>query len=162
VVRFSTYQNYDMEGGDLAGPPQLYGEQSDCESACDSNSLCIGYAYDKWIKACYLKGSVGELRSDPESIAVIRSNSRPPDQASALDIEPVGFRFNDSNTPYSRTSPGSRRACSDSCRYGSSCLGYQYENGICSLYSRIDSASKDSKAQSGVKRQIAPDRPRRR
>lgn len=163
--RYTTYQNYDMEGGDVEypKPPQLYGEQSTCETACNDNSSCVAYSYDKWIKACYLKTSLTELRSDPESVVVVRSNySRPPDQAGSLDIEAVRFRFNDVNTPYSRTNPGSRKSCSDSCRYGNSCLGYQYEAGACSLYSRIDTATKDSNAQSGVKRQIAPDRPRSR
>jgi serine/threonine protein kinase len=158
-VSFTTYANYDMEGGDLAGPPQLYGEQPECEVACDGNSLCIGYAYDKWIKACYLKQNLTELRFDPESVVVIRSNfSKPRTQAGAVDIEAAGRRFNDVNTPYSRTNATSRKSCSDLCRSDNSCLGYQLENDVCSRYAQIDNAIKDSKAQAGIKRQIAPDR----
>jgi serine/threonine protein kinase len=158
---YTAYPNADMEGGDLAGPPQLYGAQSDCEAACNATTSpeCVGYAYDKWIKACYLKGSLTQLRSDPESLFVVRSNfPRLRYQSGALDIEQAGFRLNDSNTPYSRTSATSRKACEESCRTDNACLGSQYEKGICSRYDRIDNATKDAKAQSGIKRQIAPER----
>jgi serine/threonine protein kinase len=160
-VSYTTYANVDMEGGDLAGPPQLYGGQLDCEALCSTTAdqQCVGYAYDKWIKACYLKGSLTEFRSDPESTVVIRSNlSRPRFQSGALDIEAAGRRFNEVNTPYSRTNIASRKSCSDSCRTDKTCLGYQFENGFCSRYDQLDNATKDAKAQSGVKRQIGPDR----
>lgn len=159
-VSYATYPNADMEGGDLPGPPQLYGEQSACEQACTeaTSPECVGYAYDKWIKACYLKQSLTQLRLDPESSVVVRSTSpRLGIQPGPVDIEAAGFRFNDTNnTPYASTSSPSRKACSQLCRSENACLGYQYEKSVCSRYDRLDTAAKDAKAQSGVKRQIAP------
>jgi hypothetical protein len=91
---------------------------------------------------------------------VIRSGlARPGTQAGALEIEAAGRRFIDFNTPYSKITIASRKSCSDLCRTDRPCLGYQFENGVCWRYDQLDNGSKDAKAQSGVKRQIAPDRP---
>lgn len=151
------YENHDIDGGDLPGSlPHLRDvDQSACESACNNNSQCVGFSYGKWDRACYLKGSLPNLRFEPNSTGVIRrSQLRPSDATGAKKVEPAKRSF--AGNRYSITNTGSRQACADLCQRDDSCLGYQYVSPACWRYDKIDFATRDDTAQSGVKRQPAP------
>jgi serine/threonine protein kinase len=151
------YENRDIDGGDLPGSlPHLRDvDQSACESACNNNSQCVGYSYGKWDRACYLKGSLPDLRFEPNSTSVIRrSEPRPSDAIGAKKVEPAKRSF--AGNRYSITNTGSRQACADLCQRDDSCLGYQYVSPACWRYDKIDFATRGDTAQSGVKRQPAP------
>jgi hypothetical protein len=154
---YVTRENRDVDGGDLPGTlPHLRDvDQTACQTACNNNAQCVGYSYGKWDKACYLKGSVPNLRIEPNSTTVIRSNQlQPRDNAGVQKVEPsrrvlVGNRY--------ATSPSStRQACAELCLRETACVGYQYSGGICARFDRIDSVDKDEAAQAGVKRQPPP------
>ncbi|MCK1489753.1 protein kinase [Bradyrhizobium sp. 180] len=155
---YTTFENRDIEGGDLPGqlPHFRDVDQIFCQNQCSLNSQCVGYSFGKWDRACYLKGSLPNLRFEPNSTGVIRSNQvRPPDYLGSLKIDAtrrnyVGNRYSTSTTP-------TRKACEDTCLRESPCLGYQYVAGSCWRYDRIDFATKDDSALAGVKRQPAPD-----
>jgi serine/threonine protein kinase len=154
---YRVYENRDIDGGDLPGtlPHLRDADQSACEQACNDNSSCVGYAYGKWDRACYLKGSLPDLRFEPNSIGVVRSiQPRPPDYVGAKRIESAKRTF--VGNRYSTSSAGSRPLCSQLCLSEDACLGYQYVSGACWRYDRIDSANKDDSTQSGVKRQLPP------
>lgn len=154
---YITYENRDIDGGDLPGTlPHLRDvSQQACLSACNSTSGCIGFAYGKWDRACYLKQSLPDLRFEPNSTAVFRSDRQtPPNFPASRKIERAGRTF--VGNRYSETSTSSRQACSDLCESETACLGYQFTGGSCWRYDRIDFATRDSSAQSGVKRQPAP------
>jgi hypothetical protein len=152
---YTTYQNQDIEGGDLPGslPHFRDVDQSACEMACNDNSQCLGYSYGKWDRACYLKSSLPNLRFEPNSIAVIRRNQlRPPEYLGSRKIEATKRNF--VGNRYSTSSVSSRQACSDLCQRDDVCVGYQYAASSCWRYNQIDFATKDDTAQAGVKRQI--------
>jgi serine/threonine protein kinase len=154
---YVTYENRDIDGGDLPGTlPHLSGvDQASCLSACNNTSGCIGFSYGKWDRACYLKQSLPDLRFEPNSTAVFKSGRQvPPNFGAPRKMERATRIFDGSR--YSTSSASSRQACSDLCEAETSCLGYQYTGGSCWRYDRIDSATKDPSAQSGVKRQPAP------
>lgn len=154
---YVTHENRDIDGGDLPGVlPHLRDvDQQACSSACNSTSGCIGFAYGKWDRACYLKQSLPDLRFEPNSTAVFRSDQQtPPNFSAARKMEKALRTFIGSR--YSESSTNSRQACSDLCEGETVCLGYQFTGGSCWRYDRIDFATRDSSAQSGVKRQPPP------
>jgi serine/threonine protein kinase len=154
---YKTIENHDIDGGDLPGTlPHLKDvEQSDCEAACDANLDCVGYAYGKWDRACYLKQSLPDIRFEPDSTAVLRSNQpRPPNYQAPISIEKVGRSF--AGNRYDASAASSRQACENNCFSDNRCLAYQYVKGSCWRYDRIDFATRDKSSQAGVKRQVAP------
>lgn len=157
TASYVTYENRDIDGGDLPGAlPHLRDvDQRACLSACNPADGCIGFAYGKWDRACYLKRSLPDLRFEPNSTAVFRSDQQtPPNYLTAKKMEKVLRTF--AGNRYSESSANSRQACSDLCEGEPACLGYQFTGGSCWRYDRIDFATRDSSAQSGVKRQPAP------
>jgi serine/threonine protein kinase len=154
---YTTHENRDIDGGDLPGTlPHLRDvSHQACQSACSSTSGCVGFAYGKWDRACYLKQSILDLRFEPNSTAVFRSDQQaPPNFSASPKMERAQRTF--VGNRYSETPTSSRQACSDLCWNDTTCLGYQFTGGSCWRYDRIDFAAKDVSAQSGVKRQPAP------
>ncbi|MCK1489752.1 protein kinase [Bradyrhizobium sp. 180] len=154
---YVTYENRDIDRGDLRGTlPHLRDvDQSACQTACNNDAECVGYSYGKWDRACYLKGSLPDLRFEPNSTSAIRTNqSRPPDFSGARKIEPAKRSF--TGNMYSTSSTSSRQACANLCQSEDACLVYQYVGNACSRFDRVDYATKDDTAQAGIKRQPAP------
>jgi serine/threonine protein kinase len=154
---YVTYENRDVDGGDLPGAlPHLRDvDQQACASACDTTTGCIGYSYGKWDRACYLKQSFPDLRFEPNSTAALQSGQLvPPSFSAARKIEKTSRTF--AGNRYSTSPASSRVSCSVICEREEACLGYQFTGGACWRYDRIDFATKDPSAQSGVKRQPAP------
>lgn len=156
-ITYRIFENRDIDAGDLPGklPHLLDVDQQTCSSTCDTTKDCIGYSYGKWDRACYLKQSLPDLRHDPNSTAAIRSNQMtPPDFQGQKKIEKTQRTF--AGNRYSTSPASSRDACSRICESETACLGYQFIGGSCWRYDRIDFATKDPAAQSGVKRQPSP------
>lgn len=154
---YVAYENRDIDGGDLPGflPHLRDVDQSACESACNNNAECVGYSYGKWDRACYLKGSLPNLRFEPNSTAIVRRNQpRPPDAPGGRRIENTARTF--AGSRYSTSNTSSRSSCAELCQRDDFCLGYQYVSPACWRYNKIDFATKDPSAQSGVKRQPPP------
>jgi serine/threonine protein kinase len=162
-ITYRTFENRDIDGGDLPGKlPHLTDvDQQVCQSTCDTTSGCIGYSYGKWDRACYLKQSLPDLRHEPNSTAAIRSGQQTPaDFQSGKKMEKATRIF--AGNRYSTSPAANREACSNICDSEVACLGYQFVGGSCWRYDRIDFATKDPKAESGVKRQPAPELPKPR
>jgi len=154
-VTYRIFENRDIEGGDINQPLIQNVDEQACSSTCDNTKDCIGYAYGKWDRACYLKQSLPNLRQDPNSTAAIRSDQKtPPDFPGGKTIEETRRTF--AGNRYSTLPASSRGACSKLCASENACLGYQFVAGSCWRYDRIDFATKDPTAQAGVKRQPAP------
>ena len=154
---YVTFENRDIDGGDLPGSlPHLRDvDQFACQTACNNEAKCVGFSYGKWDRACYLKGSLPDLRFEPNSTSVLRSNqSRPPDFSAARRIETARRAF--VGNRYSTSSTSSRQACSNLCTAEEPCLAFQYIGNACWRYDHVDFATKDDNAQAGIKRQPAP------
>jgi hypothetical protein len=163
LVTYRTFENRDIDGGDLPGKlPHLTDvDQQVCASTCDKTKGCVGYSFGKWDRACYLKQSLPNLRYEPNSTAAIRSDQRtPPESQGGKKMEKSARIF--AGNRYSTSLATSRDVCSRICDSEAACLGYQFVEGACWRYDRIDFATRDNKAQSGVKRQVAPETPKAR
>lgn len=156
-VTYRIFENRDIDQGDLPGKlPHLQDvDQQVCSSTCDTTKDCIGYSYGKWDRACYLKQSLPDLRREPNSTVAIRSDQKtPPDFQSGTRMDKTQRTF--AGNRYSTSQAANRDACSRICESETACLGYQFIGGSCWRYDRIDFATTDRAAQSGVKRQPAP------
>jgi hypothetical protein len=154
-LTFRTIDNRDMDGGDLNEPFQRDVTLDACHSSCQDKPECVGLAYDKVTRTCYLKAELKNLRFDPTSTAMIRSDKASPALAPlAVKIEKRTATY--SGNRYSTSTSPSRQACSNTCESENACLGYVYTGGQCWRYDRIDSGVRDPSAQSGIKKQPDP------
>jgi serine/threonine protein kinase len=156
-IKFSyvSFENYDIDRGDFPDAPQLRLVDKDaCETACDERTGCIGYSYNKWERACYLKQSISAKRFEPSSTAGVRMDQPIPSNLDRpLNIEKARLALTGTQrgTPYRTTS----QACFDRCDRDDACLGYQFSQGTCTRFSQISGALSDSSMFAGVKRQAA-------
>ena len=153
------YPNHDIDEGDLPGKlPHFSGvDQPFCENACNNTESCVGYSYGKWDRACYLKGRLPDLRFEPNSNAAIRSSVQqlPPNFPGARKVISTQRSF--VGNRYSTSATKSRQVCSELCLHEEKCVGYQYVGSECWRFDEIDNATKDERAQAGVKRQPEPE-----
>lgn len=156
IVKFSyhAYENSDLDGSDFPDAPGLRPtDQPGCEAACNQQTGCIGYSYDKWDKHCHLKRSLTALRLQPRSTAAVRQDQpAPPALSTPRTIENVQQAI--SGSRYSTSGTSSYRACSSLCEREDNCLGFQFVKGACWRYDRIDELTTQA-AAAGIKRQAA-------
>jgi hypothetical protein len=71
---YQIFQGYDSPGNDLGSWSGV--SQSDCETQCNSNTNCYGYAYDPSNQICWIKDSSiypkGDKISNPNRVLGIR------------------------------------------------------------------------------------------
>jgi hypothetical protein len=153
---FSTYDNYDMSGGDFQR--LLNVDQKACVSACTKDSKCEAYSYDKWEKRCYLKNELSSLVLSPDSIAGVRVNLNQPAASEAkLRLDPRSAkRFSGQQNRVIANS--SAPSCATACEQEAQCLGYTFlkRETNCQLFESITSFVADQNASSGLKTQSPP------
>jgi hypothetical protein len=70
--KFVTHDNYDIIGRDAARIEKT--DMRACASACERDSRCVGYSYDKWNRWCFLKETAEALRLEPNTISGLRAS----------------------------------------------------------------------------------------
>jgi diadenosine tetraphosphatase ApaH/serine/threonine PP2A family protein phosphatase len=70
---FHEFDNYDLTGLDLRHFKDT--TQTACSSACDVESQCKAYSFDKWNRMCFLKGTVKIFRLEPNTVSGLRPGS---------------------------------------------------------------------------------------
>lgn len=75
-LTFRTFDNYDINGGDIAILKDT--SLAACNETCRADSRCIGYSYDKWNHACYPKSALGKFQLTARSLTAVRSDIREP------------------------------------------------------------------------------------
>ncbi|MDB5533698.1 MAG: hypothetical protein JWO28_2013 [Hyphomicrobiales bacterium] len=139
AMRFVTYSGYDMYGGDMVGPTGLVMmrdvDSSACQSACQTTQGCIGYSYDKWIRACYLKDTMVPLAMDPRAETFIRQDqARPTASGDAKRTCPIrSLILGDVLKAIAVTGPP---ACDEACVATTSCVAYTHRvtDNQCTLF----------------------------
>lgn len=149
---FRSYQNRDLDGGDIAKLRDV-GAENECADACRRNAQCRAYSFDKWNRYCFLKSSVSALRLDPRSITGVRGDlPAPPAASAAIRMERHrGRSFPD--TGYRTVAAGQLETCEATCRNEESCVAYTFRKagGLCRLYAVADEYMPDAGSDSGAK-----------
>jgi PDZ domain/PAN domain len=145
------YDNYDLTGAELRNQPSS--DLPTCQAACQSESHCQAYSFNKWTRQCSLKATPGLLRFDPSSIAGIAG--APPGASDApFEIRRFTERNFISNDFRSEAAPSYDR-CERICQEDQQCVGISYLNQqkMCKLFQTIDGYLDDAAAVSALKNQ---------
>ena len=156
--RRQVFEARDMVGGDInQGNPARKGlSEQECEMSCRLDSLCKGFTYDRWNKACFTKGSLGTLSLQPRSVTVIFSELAPRESNMPVVIlKKNGRAF--PNTPYQSSAVQSFDSCAELCMKDSTCLGLNYTSAKkdCQLFSAPSEYSPRENVSLGIKQQSA-------
>src|SRR4029077_2858656 len=125
AARYRTYQNRDIEGGDIAAPMKQV-DLPVCISACQTNRQCRAFSYDKWNRYCFLKSQIGALSLDPRSVTGVAENAPPP----AMATGPITMeRYRGKGFPGAgyRTLGGTFETCEAACRTDQACVAFTFD-----------------------------------
>jgi hypothetical protein len=148
------YDNYDLTGPEIRSLRGL--ELPACAVACQSESKCQAFSYDKWYRLCSLKQSVGSFRFEPRSTSGIAIGSAFP----TISNEPIVMECfpgtNVSQEPYQSVMGLSFDQCDKACETDKECVAFVYSEALkaCSLFRTADHTIPDPAAVSGVKHQL--------
>jgi hypothetical protein len=145
------YHNRDLPGGDLSRSKKA--TLDDCVSACQDNSACMAYTFDRWNNYCFLKSQVGELTINPRSVSGVRSDP-PPRENTIAPIRMERYR--------GKIFPGegdrsflakSVEGCEQPCKQDNSCVAYTFTRATkqCRLFSSTGEYFPDRSHDSGTK-----------
>lgn len=153
------FSNQDLEGGDLSLLPDM--DRRVCAATCETDAECLGYAYDKWNRWCYLKSSLGKLRADPKYHTGIRRDlPEPPRMTTRVVME----RYRNKAFPYSGQPTRlatSFKDCQKHCSRSSNCLAVTYFKRTKRCWMMEETPNQyvsDPNANIAVKRQEPPQR----
>lgn len=157
-VNFTTYENYDMMGGDLAKLANA--DPEDCAVACRLDPRCVAYSYDQWNRWCYPKSAITPLRLDARSLTAIRDDEPRP----TFSNRPVTFARHRNKTFPAPAHPtaapvASFEGCEDLCRSTKTCIAATFQKRFtqCQMYSSTAAYVDDRNADSTEKTQNASD-----
>lgn len=151
---FQLYDNYDIVGGisqTISAP-----DVGTFLIACQRESQCVGFGFDKWKKLCTLKVTASSLRFDPSRITGLpNAGPAPPSADSPFRIEHLP-RTAFSGTPYRTLPENSANDCQNACTNEQNCVAFTHvtTNRICRLYSTTDGFNEAADAEAGFKRQL--------
>lgn len=153
---FFTYSNGDLYGGDFQILKSI--EQKACKAACQANTQCKAYSFDRWNRWCFLKSTVGDLAFEPSSISgVKKAQAEPASSTAAVRIDRrLAKSYSGS---HSRSNAiAALEQCEDACRSSETCIGYTYSKSAktCKAFDQIDSFASEANAVSGHKTQTPP------
>ncbi len=161
VVSWTAYENVDIEKGDFVD--LLQGLKPIDETTCHQRCLerlptCLGYSYNRWTSACYLKQTLDGTfrRKDPSLRSVLRRDlPLPAWYPKPETVTNTSREFRGSELR--RETRANREQCRTSCAGENRCVGYTFAPpSTCVLFERIDSATDRPGTQSGLKQQEAP------
>lgn len=76
---YTRFVNYDAGGNDLNnGGNNVQASQDACEASCDSTANCVGSAWNKENRQCWLKGKIGPM--GPNAVAQLSVANSPAGQ----------------------------------------------------------------------------------
>jgi hypothetical protein len=153
---FRTEDNQDIDGTDLGKFKNT--DLEACASACNGESQCQAYSFDKWNRYCFLKSALTSRRLDPRSTTGIRRDvPTPPTAPEAVQME----RYRGKVFPgagYKATVIARFESCELTCQQDRACVAYTFQKAdqLCRLFSSTGEYFANAQTDSGVKRQPPP------
>jgi hypothetical protein len=152
-LTYTSLDNRDLWGGDLTILRDT--DLQRCALACNGESSCQGYSFDRWNRYCFLKSKIGILLMDPRSTSGIREHVQiPPLASSPIKMERFRGRMFP-GTAYKQPAYSSFESCEVGCRQADACIAFTFRKNdrICQLFKNTGEYSADALADSGIKRQ---------
>jgi PAN domain-containing protein len=152
-LTYTSLDNRDLSGRDL-----MILKDSDlqrCASACNSESSCQGYSFDRWNRYCFLKSEIDVLLVDPRSTSGIREHVQTPPMAS---VPTKMERFRGRMFPgaaYKAPPFLSFELCEAACKQEEACIAFTFRKDVrvCQMFNKTGQYFGNSLADSGIKRQ---------
>lgn len=149
---FNDYSGWGMDGNDIRRLDDV--QQADCRAACDTESKCAAFTYDRWNYVCYLKSSLSALISSPQYFSATAA-----DKQVSFDSSPMQMRkyrkkiFNEPG--YWSGSVKDFDACLKRCLGDDRCKAstFMKRENLCKLLEMPNSYVSDAEADSAVKSQ---------
>lgn len=153
VAAFVTYDSYDIYGGDFRRTEQI--DLKECVAACQAESQCKGYSYDKWNRVCFLKEQLSALNLEPNSVSGVRGPNQLKRSTSGITTDRRRNRDFTGKILAERPSPDFD-SCQRLCSTEKDCISFSFirSRKKCKLYSSADSYRVQNGIDSGIKRQI--------
>jgi hypothetical protein len=150
------FDNYDFVGADMR---QIKSEDdSTCSAACEAQSSCLGYSYDKWNNACFLKGAVSQMRFDPQNTSGLKKLSDKPSVSTAAKVmERYRGKGFSTKEAFRLDLNSAFEECEQRCTADDTCAAFTFKKSAreCYSFERANKYSASADADSGVKRQPA-------
>jgi hypothetical protein len=151
-VNYNTYENRDLDGGDFDIIKNVDLEK--CTSACDGDSRCRAYSFDKWNRFCFLKNHIASfLRLDPRSVTGVREDIQAPPLATT---SPKIEHYHNRAFPgagYKALQTGQSETCEAACRGQDRCVAYTFhtKDRVCHLFDAATEYLPAAGSESGAK-----------
>ncbi|MEA2839097.1 MAG: hypothetical protein QOF41_427 [Methylobacteriaceae bacterium] len=150
---FATYENHDLFGGDLQRSPSR--TLATCSGSCGALRDCLGFSFDRWNRACFLKSRLTAMVLDPTSTAGIRSGTAKP-QLSSASPRIVRRSGKVCRGSVFRTMTSAKvEDCERACMEESACIGFTFRTpqNACAVFSSVSELQSQARAISGLKMQ---------
>jgi hypothetical protein len=150
---FFQYNNFDIPGSDLRTLKNR--TLATCSAACQADSACSAFSFDKWNLWCFLKSNAGLLSLDASSVTAVKKDiavGSPSGNPTRIDYRP-GRRLTGNSV--SAVEEPSLQACELRCKRDQNCVAYTFlENGKnCRVFGDVSAINSDAGASSGLKTQ---------
>lgn len=161
ISGFSTRDNRDIWLQDIELPDGSIGisdvDINECARQCTNNSRCVGFAYDRWVKKCYLKNRITELILDARSMIAVKKPAEIPNVSRTLPssietLRNTRVKGELTSSKESRNFPACRSACEDNLQ----CIAFNFlkrTDGAdnCEMYKMSDGYARDTSVDGGYK-----------
>ena len=125
-----------------------------CSRACQDETRCQAYAYDKWNRSCFIKQSFSLVRRDAQYDSGLASDagSTPPQSPAPLEIE----RYRNKSIPdgtFTTVPAADYDACARRCDDSCTAVTFVKSKKQCRIFTDAGEYFGDNDADSGIKRQ---------
>jgi hypothetical protein len=118
------YDNYDLTGADLRNLTSI--DLRACLAACQSDSSCRSFSYDKWKQQCFLKQASGTFRFDASMASGLPQNSATPPTSTESIVMECSQATTFPGDGYSSTTTTSFKECEQTCEKAEPCAAFSY------------------------------------
>lgn len=141
----------DIFGHDLPGMPLKNVMMADCQKACESDSRCLAFTFNRKHSVCFLKSAGERVFLNSNADSGYKAALKPVLRNSSINIlEATDLQGGD----YNQLDGVGFGVCSDTCEEDSRCRAFTYraKSKTCWLKSEVPPASTSKRVISGVKR----------
>jgi hypothetical protein len=152
--QLQAYDNYDLTGPEIRSVPDI--ELPACAAACQAESQCQAFSYDKWRQRCSLRQTAGSFRFEPRAVSGIAADSAMPVSSQPFVMECFPST-NVAQAPARSVADQSFDQCEKACEKDKECVAFAHSQAAqtCSLFRAADRMVPDQATVSGVKHQLA-------
>lgn len=155
---FTSYDGYDLPGGDFGSPHQEVSYDR-CQFLCAEDQQCVAFTYDRRNRWCFLKSQVTGLDSNPKAVSAVLAALSQPGNRQHEQRESQAERsfqtYDNQDVPggdYRTIKKVGFGDCRSACAGDTSCVAFTFnrQHRWCFLKSSASGLKADGQATSGV------------